>query len=200
MCFCDGFVAGFEGLLLDEGTEDGGAQQTLSHRGLALVERVKESGPCVLADEEGLDELEVADGNLIEFEGGGVLFKAERVDVEGFVFLGGANVVEDGSGGDGGSVVADEAVAFERADAQLALNEGDGEVAGPDPVFNAGAGGDLIEGGGEFGAGGDEDFACAGHEYGVGGLLTGVWALELGCAEFAGGYVEEGDGAKGAGG
>src|SRR6266581_1081721 len=109
--------------------------------------------------------------------------------MQGFVLLRGADVVEDGSGCDGCGIVADQAIAFEGANSELALDERHGEVAGPNPIFNAGAGRDLIERGGKVGAGGDEDFAGAGHENGISSLLVGVWALELGGAEFAGGNI-----------
>ena len=49
----------------------------------------------------------------------------------------------------------------------------------------------------EFGAGCEEEFAGGGFEDFVDGLLAGSGAGELGDAEFAGGDIEQGDGAKG---
>ena len=60
--------------------------------------------------------------------------------------------MENGSGGNGSGVVPHEAVALERADAELALDQRHGKIASPHPVFNAGACGDLIESGGQIGA------------------------------------------------
>ena len=161
--FADGFVTGFDGGGVHERAQDGGAQKALAHR-RAAVRRGCERGwrgrtSLRLAGEERFDQFEIADRDLVELEGGGVLLEAEGIDVEGVVFLGGADVVEHGSGGDGGGLVADEAEALEGADMKLALDEGDGEVAGPDPVFDAGAGGNALEGGGDCGGGrGQKDF------------------------------------------
>ena len=81
-----------------------------------------------------------------------MLLKFETVDVLGVDFLRGADVVEDGAGGDGGGGMMVETEAFERADIKLALDERHGEVAGPNPVFNAGAGGNAFKLRGQLGA------------------------------------------------
>ena len=93
-----------------------------------------------------------------------MLLKAERIDVESFIFLRGADVMKDGSGGDGGTLMANQAEAFERFDFELALDEGDGEVVGEDPVLNAGAGGDAFKRSGNFCAGCEEDFTGRGEQ------------------------------------
>jgi len=95
---------------------------------------------------------------------------------------------------DGRGWVRGEAEAFKGADVELALDQWDREVAGPDPVFHTGAGGNALESGGELGAGCEKDFARAGFDDFVDGLLEGGGAGEFGGAEFAGGDVEQGDG------
>ena len=83
--------------------------------------------------------------------------EAEGVDVADFVLLRGADVMDDGAGGDGCRGMTGEAEAFEGAAAELALEERDGEVRRESPVVDGGAGFDLgeerVEGGGiSFGA------------------------------------------------
>ena len=94
--------------------------------------------------------------------------------------------------------MADEAEALEGTDMQLALDEGYGKVAGPHPVLDTGAGGDALELRWNGGGCGEQDLAGPGHENFIHGLLAGCGAGELGGAEFAGGNIEEGDGAEGA--
>ena len=123
---------------------------------------MEERGAIVLTCEERFEEFEIADGDLVEFEGGGVLLEADGFDVRGVEFLCGAQVVEDGADGDGGGGVIGEAEAVEGVNVELALDEGAGEIVGTDPIVEAGAGGDALELGGDLGACGDEEFAGAG--------------------------------------
>jgi len=192
----DGFVAGFESGGIDERAKDGGAQKTLAHGGLAGIESVKKSGLVVLAGEERLNQFEISNCNLIEFESGGVLFKFETVDMEGFVFLRSTNVVKNRAGSDDRGIVTDEAEAFERVDTELTLDEREGEVAGPDPIVNAGAGGNAVELRGELRTGGSDDLAGTGLEDFINGLLASAGTGELGGAKFAGGDIEQSDGAE----
>ena len=110
-----------------------------------------------------------------------------------FVLLRGAHVVQHGSGGDGGGLMADQAEAFERTHIQLALDQRHGEVAGPDPVFHAGAGSDTFQCRGSSARGREQHFAGAGHQDFVDGLLARCGAGELSGAKFAGGNVEQRD-------
>ncbi len=166
----------------------------------AGIEGVEEGGAVgeSLSREEGLDKFEIAHRDLVEFEGRGVFLEAKGIDVEGVVFLRGADVVEHDAGGDGGGFVADQTEALEGTDMKLALDERNGKVAGPHPVFDAGAGGNALELRWNGGGCGEQDLAGPGHEDFIDSLLAGGGAGEFGGAEFAGGNVEEGDGAEGA--
>src|SRR5580658_2490734 len=179
MCFGDGVVAGFESFAVEEWTKDRGAQQALAHGCEAGVERVEQRGSAVLAGEKRLDKLEVANGDLVELECGRVLFEFERVDVQSFIALRGAHVVEDCSGGDGGGGMFVEPESFERAHRKLPLDQRYGEVAGPHPVFYAGAGGDAFETGPGFSARLEQDFTGLGAEQLVHRLLSRGWAGEF---------------------
>ena len=95
--------------------------------------------------EERLDEFEIAGGDLIEVEALGAGVEVEGVDVADFGLLRGADVVDDGAGGDGCGGMTGEAEAFEGAAAELALEERDGEVGGEGPVVDGGASFDLGE-------------------------------------------------------
>ncbi len=199
--FGHGSVAGFEGVGIDERTQDGRAQQAFAHGRLTVIEGVEERNAGVLANKQRLDQFEVAHGDLVELESGGMLLEFEAVDVQGFDLLRGSDVVENCAGSDGGGGMGGEAVAFEGADVELALDQGDGEVAGPHPIVEARAGGNAVKAafqlGGQLGAGGKEEFAGGGFDDFVDGLLAGGWAGKLGGAEFAGGDVEQGDCADG---
>src|SRR5580658_2408181 len=145
MGFGYGFIAGFKGLGVDKRAQDGRAQEPLAHWSLALVECVEERCARVLSCKQGFNEFEIANRDLIEFESRRVLLEFQTVNVQRFNLLRGANVVEHCAGCYGSSRMAVEAVAFERADVQLALNQRHGEFAGPDPVFDAGPCSDTLE-------------------------------------------------------
>ncbi len=134
---------------------------------------MEERGAIVLALKEGLDQLQISHRDLVQLEDRGVLLKFEGIDVQGFVLLRCAHVMQDGTGGDGGGEVSVEAEAFQGPDVELALDQGHGEVTGPNPVLNAGAGRNALEIGPFGGAGGKEDFAGAGQQKLVYGLLAG---------------------------
>ena len=106
---------------------------------------MEERGASILADKKRLDQFEVAHGDLVEFERSRVLLEFEAVDVQGIDFLRGADVVENCAGGDGGGGMPVEAEAFESAHVELAFDQRHGEIAGPDPVFDPGAGGNAFE-------------------------------------------------------
>ena len=120
-----------------------------------------------------------------------VFLEAQGIDVQRFVLLRGADVVEDGAGGDGGCIVADKAEAFEGFDVELAFDERDGEVVREDPVFDAGAGGDSLQFCRNFCAMRKKDFVRPGHQDCVYRLCLGIRAGKLGGAELAGGDVEQ---------
>jgi hypothetical protein len=105
-----------------ERPQDGGAQQALAHWSLAAIEGMKEGGARVLAGDQRLDELEVADGYWIELELVGALDEAQGIEVQGVEFLRGLDVVEDDSGGDGCAGMAVQAEAFEGFDAEFAFD------------------------------------------------------------------------------
>jgi len=73
-----------------------------------------------------------------------VLDEAQGVEVESVELLGGLDVVKDDAGGDGRGGMAGEAEVFEGMDAELALDERDGVVAGPDPVVDGGSCNDAV--------------------------------------------------------
>ena len=86
MGFGYGLIAGFESQGIEERAEDGGAQQALAHGRLAGVEGMEERSAAVLTQKERVDQFEVADRDLVEFERGGVLLKLEAVDVRASIF------------------------------------------------------------------------------------------------------------------
>jgi|GEM_PF-4387121 len=135
-------VDGGDGL---HGAEKLGAEQALAHRGAAGVEGPEEGGLGAFGGEEGLDELEVADADSVELEAVAALVVAEGVEVVECALLGGAEVVDDGSGGDGGGGVVGEAHAVEGVDAELLAKEREGIVLSEGPVFDFGAGTGDVE-------------------------------------------------------
>ena len=70
--------------------------------------------------------------------------------MDGIELLGGLDVVENDSRCDGGGWMALQAEALEGADAELALDQRDGVVAGEDPVVDSGFGGGAVAGSIEF--------------------------------------------------
>ncbi len=180
-----------------ERAQNGGAQQAFAHGSQACVESAEERDAVVLAGEERLDKLEIPDGYLIEFERGRVLLKAEAVYVQGVVFLRGAHVVQHRAGCNRRRLVALEAEAVERADVHLAFEQRNSVIAIPDPVLDAGAGGDARELRGRIGAGGDQHLAGGGHQQLIERLRAGVGPLELGGAKFARGNVKQREAADG---
>jgi hypothetical protein len=83
-----------------------------------------------------------------------VLLKAQAVNVQRLVLLRGAHIVEERAGGDGGGGMIVEAEALQSAHIQLALDERNGKVAGPDPVLDARAGLNPVKLRRKLGAGG----------------------------------------------
>ena len=136
----DGCVAGFDGGGVDHGAEQRGAKHALAHGRAAGVHGAEEGDVGAGFGEERVDQLEVAGGDLIEVKALGAGVEAERVNVAGFGLLRGADVVDDGSGGDGGGGMTGEAEAFEGAAAELALEERDGEVRRRRPSRRRGCG------------------------------------------------------------
>ncbi len=212
-------VDGCEGL---HGAKQLRAEEALAHGGAAGVEGPEEGGLGAFGGEERVDEFEVADADGVEFEAVAAFVEAEGVEVVEGTLLGGAEVVDDGSGGGGGGVVAGETEAVEGVEAELLAEQGKGVVFGEGPVFDLGAGGSEVEGGGVFGVGvwvgfrwgGFAENALAevlGCRAEVGSAVAGVdefggahacelvegegpggWAGELGGAEVAGGEIDGG--------
>ncbi len=194
----DCFIARIEGLHIVERAHDGSPQQALSHGRLTGIERVKQRDLVILAGlplKQRFDEFEVADCDLVEFQSRRVLLKLERIDVQCLDLLRCPYIVEHRSGGNRGGWMRGETEAFEGAHVELTLDKRHSKVAGPDPVFYAGAGGNAFELSGKLSARGQQDLAWAGFHDFVDGLLARGWAGELGGAEFTGGDVEEGNGA-----
>ena len=106
-----------------------------------MVRKRVTSGPAF--GEQRIDQFEIAGGDLIEVKALGAGVEAEGVNVAGFVLLRGADVVDDGSCGDGGGGMTGEAEALEGAAAELALEERDGEIRREGKVVDRGASFDL---------------------------------------------------------
>src|SRR5579871_4990981 len=137
MRLCDGFIAAFKDCGIYEWSQNRGTQQPLAHWRLAGIERVEERCPVVLPGEERFNELKIPHGHLIEFECRGMFLKAQRIDVQCFVLLRGANVMQQRPGGDRGSIVSYQSKTFKRAHLELPFNKGYGEIVCPYPILNA---------------------------------------------------------------
>ena len=114
-----------------------------------------------------------------------MLLEAQSIDVQRIVFLSGTDVMEDRAGSDGRRLVPDEPIAFERAHVKLALDQRNGKVARPDPVFNARSRRNTFERRGHLGRRCQQNFACAGDQNRVDGELESASALKLRRAKFA---------------
>ena len=125
-----------------------------------------------------------------------MLLETQRIDMQGFVLLGGPDVMKHRPGGDGGRVVADEPVTLQRTDVKLPLDKRNGEVARPHPVFNPGAGRNFFQSRRHCTRSRQQNFAGPGHEDFVHGLLARGGAGEFRSAKLAGGNVEQGDRAQ----
>ena len=204
----DGSIAGLDGDGVDHGSQQRGTQQALAHGGAASVEGTEEGDFGAGVTEEGLHELKVARGDLVEVKALGASVVAEGVDVGDIGLLGGTDVVDDRPGGDGGGRMAGEAETFEGPAAELVLEQGNGEVGGEDEVVDRGPGFDLgeerVEGcgvsfGAEGAAGrGENEFGRGSAEEFFDGLSGGSGAGRRGagefcCAELAGREVEDSD-------
>ena len=77
----DGCVAGFDRGGVDHGPQQRGAEHALAHGGAAGVHGAEEGDVGAGIGEQGLDELEIAGGDLIEVEALGAGVEAEGVDV-----------------------------------------------------------------------------------------------------------------------
>ena len=119
---------------IDGGAQHPGAQQALAHWGKSMVEGAEERHGVAGAGKERLDQLKVADGDSVQNEAVLALVVADAVDVVERSALGLAGVVEDGSGGAGGGVVAGQAEAFQREHAKVIFHQRNGVVGGKDPV------------------------------------------------------------------
>ena len=164
---------GFDGGLIEQRAQKGGAQQALPHGRLAAVEGVEERGTGGGVGEEGLDQLEVAHADGIELQMLGALVVAQAIDVREIAELRGADVMQCSAGGDGSGRMAGEAKAIERASAELAFEQGDSVVGAEGPCVETCLGADGIEGcGNGFDGESGEERAFGGEEE-FGRLLAG---------------------------
>ena len=112
-------------------------------------------------------------------------------------FLGGLDVVQNDSRGDGGARMTCETEAFERLDAKLAFDQRNGVVAGPDPVVDSGSCSYSVAASVDLGGEvlrrvcGQEKLAWLGFQKLVQGLIVRCRARKFGGAKVACGEVEQ---------
>ena len=119
---------------VDRGTQHPGAQQALAHRSERVVEGAEQGDGVSGAGKERLDQLQVADGDRVENQAVLALVVADAVHMVERAALGLAGVVENGSGGAGGGVVAGQAEALQREHAEVIFQQRNSVIGSEDPV------------------------------------------------------------------
>ena len=89
----------------------------------------------VLAGEDGLDQLQVANRRRVEHQPLPGMVKAEPVHMLQAAALGFLDIVDDGRGGAGGPAVSGQAQPIESDDAEMRLQLAAGEIRGEDPIL-----------------------------------------------------------------
>jgi hypothetical protein len=68
MSLAHSLVASLQHFGINQRSQDGCSQKPFAHGRLALVKRVKQGSPVILADKQRLDKFKIADGHLVQFE------------------------------------------------------------------------------------------------------------------------------------